>query len=182
MHRSVPSCFILILAGLFVIPAVTLSSPPILPPTISPIANQVTQRDSILGPIAFTVGDPLISPDSLTLSGSSSDTILIPIPNITFGGGGANRTVTIAPGLHRTGTDSIIITVSNGVLTASDTFTVKVNSPPFLDYNVPLDILEDGLGTITTSLLHAIDTDNPPDQVTYTIGPESSRLFAPVMV
>ncbi|TLY32743.1 MAG: T9SS type A sorting domain-containing protein [Ignavibacteria bacterium] len=174
MHRSVPFCFILILAGLFVIPAVTLSSPPILPPTISPIANQVTQRDSILGPIAFTVGDPLISPDSLTLSGSSSDTILIPIPNITFGGGGANRTVTIAPGLHRTGTDSIIITVSNGVLTASDTFTVKVNSPPFLDYNVPLDILEDGLGTITTSLLHAIDTDNPPDQVTYTIGPDSS--------
>src|SRR5205807_9651102 len=103
MHRSVPSCFILILAGLFVIPAATLSSPPILPPTISPIANQVTQRDSILGPIAFTVGDPLISPDSLTLSGSSSDTILIPIPNITFGGGGANRTVTIAPGLHKTG-------------------------------------------------------------------------------
>ncbi len=175
MRRSVHSVINSILGGLLVLAGIASSPPLGTPPTISPIANQITQRDSVLGPLAFTVGDPVVPPDSLKLTGYSSDTVLVPNQNIVFGGSGTDRTVTVTPALHKTGTDSIIITVSDGFLVARDTFTVKVNSPPFLDYNLPLNVLEGGAGTITPSLLHAIDNDNSSSQIIYTVGPDSGN-------
>jgi hypothetical protein len=66
-------------------------------PTVSNIANQSTAEDTATGAIAFTVGDGETAAGSLTLSGSSSNTTLVPNANITFGGSGANRTVTLTP-------------------------------------------------------------------------------------
>ena len=45
-----------------------------------------------------------------------------PTANIVFGGSGANRTVTVTPAAEQTGTATITVTVSDGALTASDTF------------------------------------------------------------
>src|SRR5438034_143488 len=98
-------------------------------PTISDIANQATNEDTATGAIAFTVGYVVTLHDALPISGSSSNTTLLPNANITFGGSGANRTVTATPGANQFGTATITVTVTdaNGG-TSSDTFVLTVNS------------------------------------------------------
>jgi formylglycine-generating enzyme required for sulfatase activity len=97
-------------------------------PTISDIAAQTINPDNNTGAIAFTIGDAQTAAGSLTLSGSSSNTTLVPNANIVFGGSGANRTVTVTPASSQTGTATITVTVSDGSLSASDTFLLTVNS------------------------------------------------------
>jgi formylglycine-generating enzyme required for sulfatase activity len=99
-------------------------------PTISDIAAQSISADSNTGAIAFTIGDAQTVESSLTLSGSSSNTTLVPNANIVFGGSGASRTVTVTPASSQSGTATITVTVSDGSLTASDTFVLTVVNAP----------------------------------------------------
>jgi hypothetical protein len=96
-------------------------------PTISDIADQTTTINTAVSNVPFTVGDAETPAASLTLTGSSTDTTLVPNANITFGGSGANRTVTITPAAGQTGTATITVTVDDGDGTASDTFLFTVN-------------------------------------------------------
>ncbi len=98
-------------------------------PTISDITGRTIDRDANTGAIGFTVGDAQTDPGALTLGGSSSNASLVPNANIVFGGGGASRTVTVTPAAGRTGSATITVTVSDGELTASDTFLLTVTSP-----------------------------------------------------
>ena len=66
-------------------------------PTITDIANQTIDEDTATGALAVHdrrcrdgAGEPHVS-------GSSSNTTLVPNANIVFGGAGANRTVTVTP-------------------------------------------------------------------------------------
>jgi VCBS repeat-containing protein len=97
-------------------------------PTISDVANSSTNEDTATSAIAITVGDVETSAASLTMSGSSSDTNLVPNGNIVFGGSGASRTVTITPASNLSGSSTITLTVSDGSLTATDTFVLTVNA------------------------------------------------------
>jgi hypothetical protein len=81
-----------------------------------------------VGPLALTVGDPDTALTSLTLSGGSSNTALVPIANIAFGGTGANRTVTVTPAAGQSGTALITLTVSDGTDTAATSFTLDVSA------------------------------------------------------
>jgi hypothetical protein len=94
-------------------------------PTISDIANQ-TSSGAAIGPVSFTVNDLETPLANLTLTGTSSNTTLVPNANITFGGSGGNRTVTVAPASGQSGSATITVTISDGALTASDTFVVTV--------------------------------------------------------
>jgi formylglycine-generating enzyme required for sulfatase activity len=96
-------------------------------PTISDIAAQTITEGNNTGAIAFTIGDAQTAAGSLTLSGSSSNTTLVPNANIVFGGSGANRTVTVTPASNQSGTATITVTVSDGSLSTSDTFMLTVN-------------------------------------------------------
>jgi len=99
------------------------------PPTISDIADTDTDEDTPKGPIAFTIGDVETLPGDLVLTKASSNTTLVPLANIIFGGTGANRTATIIPELNQHGTATITITVEDeGGLQASDSFVLTVNS------------------------------------------------------
>lgn len=97
-------------------------------PTISDIADQTINQNGNTGALAFTVGDAETAAGSLSVSGSSSNTTLVPNANIVFGGSGANRTVTVTPATGQSGTATITVTVSDGSLTAQDTFLLTVNS------------------------------------------------------
>jgi glucose/arabinose dehydrogenase len=109
------------------------------PPTLSDIIDQTVSTGGSTGPLGFTVGDPETAAGSLTLSGSSSNPTLVPNGNIAFGGSGANRTVTVSPAAGQTGTATITVSVSDGVLTASDTFVLTVSS-----VTVPTYLLAEG--------------------------------------
>ncbi|MGE3843687.1 MAG: hypothetical protein AB7I50_19120 [Vicinamibacterales bacterium] len=97
-------------------------------PSISAIANQATGKNTATPAIAFTIGDAATAASSLTVCGSSSNTTLVPNGNITFGGSGANRTVTVAPATGQTGSATITVTVSDGLLQTSTTFTIWVTN------------------------------------------------------
>ena len=99
------------------------------PPTISDITNQTTTTGTPTVAIPFTVGDADTALSSLTLGGTASNTTLVPNGSITFGGSGANCTVTVSPATGQTGTSTITVTVSDGSLTATDTFLLTVNAP-----------------------------------------------------
>ncbi|GIK38103.1 MAG: hypothetical protein BroJett011_19360 [Chloroflexota bacterium] len=96
-------------------------------PTLSDISNQTTNEDVAAGPISFTIGDVETPAGSLSVSASSSNLALAPLANIVFGGSGANRSVTITPVSNMSGSATITMTVSDGVLTAGDSFTLTVN-------------------------------------------------------
>jgi Ca2+-binding RTX toxin-like protein len=66
---------------------------------------------------------------SLTLSATSSNTAVVPLANITFGGSGANRTVTInAVAQVSLAFSDVTITVSDGTLTQSINIRVIVGT------------------------------------------------------
>ncbi|MCR8635484.1 cadherin-like beta sandwich domain-containing protein [Paenibacillus radicis (ex Xue et al. 2023)] len=97
------------------------------PPTVSSIVYQSVKVNGVLGPLAFTVSDAETSAGSLTVTAATYNSTLIPLGNISLGGSGGNRTVTLTPAQGQTGTTSIWLTVTdaNG-LSASTGFQVTV--------------------------------------------------------
>ena len=65
--------------------------------------DQIINEDANTGALAFTVGDVETAVASLTVSGTSSNTTLVPNASIVFGGSGANRTVTATPAANQNG-------------------------------------------------------------------------------
>mgnify|MGYP003671041916 CR=1 FL=1 len=97
------------------------------PPTITGIADIVINEDTSTSARAFTIGDVETSATSLTVTGTSSDTNLVPIENIVFGGSGSNRNVTVTPAPNQFGEAVITVSVSDGEATSSTDFLLTVN-------------------------------------------------------
>lgn len=109
-------------------------------PGISDLTNRTTGVGVSTGPISFTVGDTATPATELILSGGSSNPGLVPNANIVFGGGGSNRTVTVAPAANLSGAAVITITVTDGDgLSASAAFTLTVgnHAPGVIIWNGP---------------------------------------------
>ncbi len=95
-------------------------------PTISAISDQALSEDGTTGPLSFTVGDLETAVASLTLQAASSDTTVVPVANVVFGGAGANRTVTVTPAPNQSGAATITVTVSDGSGSASEPFSLRI--------------------------------------------------------
>lgn len=99
-------------------------------PTISVIQKQDTTAGVPVGPIPFTVGDvETADPGTLAVSASTSNAKVLPRSSIVLGGTGANRTVTLFPVEIIGGVADVTITVTDGALSASRTFTLTVAPP-----------------------------------------------------
>jgi hypothetical protein len=94
-------------------------------PAISVIPNQIAISNVPIPAISFTVVDP--EGDTLYPSASSSSQGLLQNANITFGGAGANRTVTLVPEPDTTGVTTVTISYNDGVNTASRSFVLSVS-------------------------------------------------------
>ena len=124
-------------------------------PTISDIADQATDEDVTVGPLSFTVSDAETSAGDLTVTATSDDQALIPDANVVSGGSDSNRTITLTPAENQGGTATITVTVSDGELTASDTFQVTVtpaNDPPTLDPISDAAAIDENAGEQTVDL------------------------------
>lgn len=98
-------------------------------PTISVIEDQIVEESKTIGPIPFVVSDVETPAASLVVSGSSSNSALIPAANLVFGGTGNNRTLTITPAPNQFGTATISVIVSDAAgATARSDFLVTVNA------------------------------------------------------
>ena len=148
-------------------------------PTISNIADQAVNEDATTGPIAFTVGDVEIAAGMLTLTGASSDVALVPNASIAFGGSGASRTVTVTPAANQSGTATITVTVSDGTLTAVDTFVLTVNAvndAPTISAIVNQSVVQD---TSTAPIAFTVgDVETAADGLTVT-GSSSTATLVP---
>lgn len=127
-------------------------------PTITNIADQSANEDGATGPIAFAVADVETPAGSLTVTGISSNTGLVPNANIVFGGNGTNRALAITPLPNQSGAVTITVTVTdgNGAFT-NDTFVLTIN--PIND-----------LPTISSIPDRTINEDTPSGAITFTVG------------
>lgn len=132
-------------------------------PTISHILNQLVNEEGSTGPLSFTVGD-VETPLSLIVSGTSSNTTLVPNGNITISPSGTSRTVTVTPVGNQFGTAVITLTVNDGSASASDAFVLTVN--PLNDAPV-----------ISHSFVNpTINEDTPTGALPFTVGDVETAL------
>jgi len=133
------------------------------PPTISAISDRTIDQDTATPAIPFTIGDAETPATSLTLSGASSNTTLVPVSNIVFGGSGANRTVTVTPAPGQNGTATITVTVTDGLgATADSVFVLTVNAiSASTTTNGPSAVA--GFGRIKVTAPYTGDNDAVPD-------------------
>ena len=121
------------------------------PPTISSIASQSTLEDTASGSIAFTVGDFETAATSLLVSAFAANTNLIPAGGYTFGGSDSNRTVVITPAPNQYGTTTVSVVVSDGGLTATNSFSlavVSVDDAPVVAFSIGSRNYTEGDGAV----------------------------------
>lgn len=124
-------------------------------PTLSTIFPQVTLEDTATAAIPFTVGDDATPAGSLTVTAGSSNPALVPSANISLGGSGANRTVTVTPAPEQSGSAFITLTATDaGGAAATRRFLLvvdAVNDRPTLN---PINnlVIDEDAGTQTVSL------------------------------
>jgi hypothetical protein len=115
-------------------------------PTISNIGNQTTAFQTPTPSIPVTIFDAETPLNNLILSvTSSSNTALVPVGNITFGGTGGNRTLVVTPANGLSGTSDIVIRVKDGAGASSEvTFTLTVQPATFAAPQVSSVVFGDG--------------------------------------
>ena len=91
--------------------------------SISDVINQSVVSGFSTAAIPVKIG-PVNS--ALVLKATSSNQILVPDSGIVLGGSGANRTITIKAAPNKSGPVTITLTVSDGKLSATDTFVLTV--------------------------------------------------------
>ncbi|MBI4663004.1 MAG: immunoglobulin domain-containing protein [Verrucomicrobia bacterium] len=97
-------------------------------PTISVTPDQVIDEDTATT-VSFTVDDAETAVDKLAVKAASSNELLVPnsLASLLLGGGGSNRTLSIAPLPNRFGKATITLTVSDESASASQAFVLTVN-------------------------------------------------------
>lgn len=106
-------------------------------PTISNITDKQTLLNTPSGPHSFTVGDVETAAGSLIVTATSGNQTLVPNGNISLGGSGAGRNITVTPAAGQSGQVTITVTVNDvtGGF-ATDTFVLTVTSGVSLEYYV----------------------------------------------
>ena len=149
-------------------------------PLISNVSNQTITEDSTTGALSFSVTDVDNVAGTLQVTATTSNGTVIPLSGIVLGGSGSARTVTVTPAadmntwneatsLHEPVT--ITLTVSDGSLTANDTFDITVtplNDGP-LAVNDSDTVAEDGSKVVDVLANDEdVDLDNEGDDLIIT--------------
>ena len=153
------------------------------PPSVSDIVDLSTPEDVATGAIPFTVADIDTVLDSLLLSVSSDNAVLLPPGNLVLGGSGASRTLTLTPAPDVHGTATVTVQVSDGTTVASDTFVLTVtpvNDPPTLSDIGPQITSE---ATPTAAIPFTVDdVDGGVATLTVSGGSDNATLVPPANI
>ncbi|KPA15074.1 hypothetical protein MHK_004719, partial [Candidatus Magnetomorum sp. HK-1] len=98
-------------------------------PVISIISNTSTGKNTTTSTLSFTATDVEDAPCSMNITATSSNTILIPNSNISYGCDAGNYTISVMPAPAQDGVATITVTIedTNG-LTATTFFAVTVTN------------------------------------------------------
>ncbi|HEX9366462.1 MAG TPA: hypothetical protein VF921_07535 [Vicinamibacterales bacterium] len=105
------------------------------PPTITPIADIHTIEGTTLPAVAFTIGDAETPAAALTVTFRSANGTLIPASGIAITGTDAARGLTLVNAPNKIGAGRIVVTVSDGELSATTSFNAVVG--PLWSYYLP---------------------------------------------
>ena len=148
------------------------------PPSISGLINVSIPANSNTGPLPFLASDVETAAGSLTVAATSDNPTLVPNnpANLTFGGSGANRTLTVTPAASQEGTANIQVVVTDGNSeTATNNFTITVGLPTIT--TVPNVIAL--TNTVSGPLVIAVnDNETAPGSLTVT-GTSSDQTVLP---
>ena len=136
------------------------------PPAITAISDQTTAENTATGAIAFNVSDEESPATSLVVTASSSSVVLVPNANISLGGSGEARTVTVTPANGQSGPTTITLTVSDGTDQATTSFTLTVTSV-------------NDAPTITAIPAQTINEDAATAAISFTVGDSDSPAQFP---
>jgi hypothetical protein len=95
-------------------------------PVISAIAAQTTTEDQPLA-VPFTISDAETPAGTLTVQAASSNLGVVTASGIGLSGSVGSRVVTLTPEANASGTTTITLSVTDGVLTTQRTFTFTVS-------------------------------------------------------
>jgi len=130
------------------------------PPTIAAIGNQQMAEDTTIN-LTFVVTDTDTPSDDLVYTVASSSPVIVPNANLSLGGNGPNRTLSITPAPDQYGVVIITITVSDGEFTITHNFTLTVmpvEDPPTIEAIPSQRVVE---GTSLDVSLTITDIDTP---------------------
>ena len=144
-------------------------------PTITVIPDQTINEDTPTAALAFTITDIETPLASLTVTGDSDNTALVPVSNIVFAGSGGSRTVTVTPAANQTGVATITVTLNDGTANVPTTFQLTVNpinDAPVITGQTVVSTNEEQPLDIEFSHLVVTDVDNAfPTGFTLTVLP-----------
>jgi hypothetical protein len=147
------------------------------PPTISAVADQVISEDGSTPELAFTIGDAGVTAGNLVVEAFSSNTTLVPDTNLTLGGSDAARTLIARPAPNQSGTTTIMLRVSDGVLQSTTSFTLTVtaaNDAP--EIGIVSNQISDGLAS-TVIHFTVSDHETVADNLTVTRASTNTALL-----
>jgi hypothetical protein len=98
------------------------------PPVIEDVPDKRVAEHAVLGPVSFRVSDLETAADELIVTATSSDQAKVPNANIVLAGTGEQRSFTITPLAQQSGPVTITLKVSDGELSATDTFVLTLAS------------------------------------------------------
>ncbi len=147
-------------------------------PTITAIADLTLAEDTASSAIAFTINDVETAPASLQVTASSSNPSVVPQQNITLGGTGTNRTVTVRPITNAVGNSLVTVTVNDGQATASEAFTVTftgVNDAPSISQ--PADVVVNKFNPVPPVPFTISDVETSATALTITLTSSNATLL-----
>ena len=128
------------------------------PPTVDNVADIATRSYVATAVTNFNINDAQTAPGALIVTATSNNQSVVPNANITLGGSGSARTISVLPAAG-SGTATITITVTDGGgATATDTFIVTVNPAPTL--SIPTNIV--GAPGSTVQIPVRLNTNGTP--------------------
>ncbi|MDB5335219.1 MAG: Repeat family, partial [Planctomycetaceae bacterium] len=146
-------------------------------PIIGGLVNVTIDEDTSTSALNFSATDVESASSTLTVTGTSSNTSLVPNSNITFGGSGATRSVTIVPVANGFGTTTITLTISDGVMTGNATFVLTVtdiNDPPIVSRISAQTINEDEMLQALPFVID--DSDTPIENLVITVSSSNPSI------
>jgi hypothetical protein len=102
-------------------------------PTIADVSNQITPTSTPLTGITVNIADAETTLTCGSLSATSSNTALLPVSAIVFTGTTPNCSMSLTPETGQSGTSTVTLSVSDGVLTTQETFTFNITPAITLD-------------------------------------------------
>lgn len=105
---------------------------------LAPLSNRVVAPGVTLAPIPLVITDSAVASPTVTVSGTSvglPSPITLPAGTLTLSGIGVDRSLVVGPiDASLTATYTVTVTVDDGVTTAMQAFSLRVNAPPSIDY------------------------------------------------